>query len=61
MNARQAKCTAFGSNRNATVAEYHAAWQWLYDNEVKLDESDSYMMDKLICDGHVKPKPGYFD
>ena len=61
MNARQAKLIAFGSKRDVTTEEFHSAWQYLYDNEVKLDEPDSYMMDKLICDGHVEPKPGYFD
>ena len=61
MNIKEAKCIAFGSAKEASIEKYWEAWQWLYDNDVELDEADTAFLDKLICDGHVEPKPGYFD
>ena len=61
MNVKQAKSTAFGTSGSETLEEYFAAWQWLYDNDVELKEPDIAYLDKLICDGNVTPKDGYFD
>lgn len=60
MNVREAKCIAFGSKSGDSLEEYFAAWQWLYDHEVELKESDINFLDKLICDGSVIPKEDYF-
>ena len=54
MNIKEAKSKAFGSKVSASLDEYYDAWQWLYDNQVQLGESDTNFMDKLICDGIVK-------
>lgn len=61
MNTKQAKSLAFGSKSPASLEEYYSAWQWLYDNDVELSEADSDFLDKLICDGSVEAKEGYFD
>lgn len=61
MKVGQAKRIAFGSTPTSSTEEYNAAWQWLYDNKVELEEADIYFLDKLICDGAVIPKQGYFD
>ena len=61
MNIKQAKSIAFGSRPSANLDEYYDAWQWLYDNEVELKEPDILYLDKLICDGNVTPREGYFD
>ena len=61
MNIKQAKSIAFGSRPSATRDVYYDAWQWLYDNEVELKEPDILYLDKLICDGNVTPREGYFD
>ena len=53
MNIKEAKSLAFGSKPSADLAEYYGAWQWLYDHDVELGESDANYMDKLICDGHI--------
>ena len=53
MNVKQAKSLAFGSKTSATLEEYYDAWQWLYDNDVELEEADLNYLDKLICDGVV--------
>mgnify|MGYP001145098073 CR=1 FL=1 len=55
MNIKDAKSIAFGSRESATLDEFYDAWQWLYDNKVELSESDTYYLDKLICDGIVNP------
>ena len=55
MNLRDAKCIAFGSRQAASLEEYYSAWQWLYDNQVTLSESDINYLEKLICDGVVIP------
>lgn len=55
MNLKQAKCIAYGSRPAASLEEYYSAWQWLYDNQVELSESDYNYLDKLICDGIVIP------
>ena len=53
MNVKQAKSIAFGSDTSGTLEDYYAAWQWLYDHKVELNEPDENYMDKLICDGHI--------
>lgn len=61
MNVAQAKKIAFGSQSSNDLKEYFDAWQWLYDNNIELKEPDLCYLDKLICDGSVVPKEGYFD
>ena len=61
MNVGQAKKVAFGSQPSNNLQEYFDAWQWLYDNKIELKEPDHDYLDKLICDGSVIPKEGYFD
>ena len=61
MNVKKAKMVAFGSTESATLDEFFDAWQWLYDNNVELKPSDEMYLDKLICDGNVIPREGYFD
>ena len=61
MNVKEAKSIAFGSRGAESLEEYFGAWQWLYDNNVELKEPDVDYLDKLICDGSVIPKDGYFD
>ena len=60
MNVKQAKSLAFGTKASASLEEYYAAWQWLYDNDVELKQPDVNYLDKLICDGVVLPKENYF-
>jgi len=48
-----AKRIAFGSESEASLEEYYEAWQFLYDHNVPLGESDSHYLEKLICDGHI--------
>ena len=60
MNVKEAKVLAFGSRESSSLEEYYEAWQWLYDNKVDLKEPDLMFLDKLICDGLVKPKKDYF-
>ena len=61
MTTKEAKMIAFGSSESGTLEEYYDAWQWLYDNKVELKPSDELFLDKLICDGNVIPREGYFD
>lgn len=61
MNVGQAKKVAFGSQSSHNLQEYFDAWQWLYDNKIELKEPDLDYLDKLICDGSVIPREGYFD
>ena len=58
---KDAKRIAFGSIPAITLEDYYAAWQYLYDHDSDLKEPDVNYLDKLICDGHVKPREGYFD
>ena len=60
MNTKEAKTIAFGSTEALSLTQYYEAWQWLYDNEVPLKEPDVNYMDKLICDGHLVAREGYF-
>ena len=60
MNVKEAKRIAFGTTPASSLDEWHGAWQWLYDNEVDLQEADMNYLDKLICDGNVIPKSDYF-
>ena len=60
MNVKEAKSVAFGSKPSYDIFDFYAAWQWLYDNGVELEEADRNYLDKLICDGNVVPKEGYF-
>ena len=60
MNVKEAKRIAFGTTPSTSLEEYHDAWQWLYDNEVELQEADMNYLDKLICDGNVIPRANYF-
>ena len=53
MNIKEAKALAFGSRPSTSLDEYYGAWQWLYDNKVRLNVADAGYMDKLICDGHI--------
>ena len=53
MNVKQAKSIAFGSKPAASLDDYYAAWQYLYDKSVELEIPDVEYMDKLICDGHI--------
>jgi len=59
VNVKEAKRLAFGSDPSTTLDQFYDAWQWLYDNETELSESDYNYLDKLICDGMVKPREGY--
>ena len=59
MNVKEAKRLAFGSDPSTTLDQFYDAWQWLYDNETELSEADCNYLDKLICDGTVKPREGY--
>ena len=61
MNVGQAKKVAFGSQPSNNLQEYFDAWQWLYDNKIELKEPDIRYLDKLICDGSVIHRKGYFD
>lgn len=61
MNVKRAKVIAFGSKEAASLEEFWDAWQWLYDNNIELKEPDLHFLDKLICDGHVIPRKGYFE
>jgi hypothetical protein len=60
VNTKEAKSLAFGSKPSATLEEYYEAWQWLYDNKIELKQADIDFLDKLICDGIVKPVNDYF-
>ena len=60
MNVKEAKRIAFGTSPSISLEQYHSAWQWLYDNEIDLQEADINYLDKLICDGNVIPKSDYF-
>ena len=60
MNTKEAKTIAFGSKPSYDISDFYAAWQWLYDNDVELEDPDIAYLDKLICDGNVEPKDGYF-
>jgi hypothetical protein len=60
VNIKDAKRVAFGTTGAETLEEYFKAWQWLYDNEVELQEADMNYLDKLICDGNVIPRSNYF-
>ena len=53
MNIKSAKQIAFGTTPASTLEEYYRAWQWLYDNDVDLEDPDLNYIDKLICDGHI--------
>ena len=53
MDIKQAKSIAFGSKEAASLDEYYAAWQYLYDKSVDLEIPDVEYMDKLICDGFI--------
>jgi hypothetical protein len=61
VNIASAKRIAFGSVPTETLEEYYQAWQWLYDNDIELRVDDIDYLDKLICDGCVNPKEGYFE
>ena len=54
MNIKEAKALAFGSKESENLEQYYGAWQWLYDNETELSESDADYLDKLICDGIIR-------
>jgi len=56
----EAKRIAFGSVPADSLEQLHGAWQWLYDNDVELKQSDIDYLDKLICDGDVIPREDYF-
>ena len=61
MNLKEAKAIAFGSRPADTLANYYAAWQWLYDNisNAGLRHADLIYLDKLICDGIIETKDGW--
>ena len=61
MNVKLAKLLAFGTKESSTLDEYISAWQWLYDNEIELKTPDLHFLDKLICDGQVIPREGYYE
>lgn len=61
MNVKEAKTIAFGTKSSESLEEYFSAWQWLYDNKIELKEPDMNYLDKLICDGSIKPQADYFD
>ena len=54
-----AKEVAFGILPAVSLVQYYEAWQYLYDSKTPLNESDSYYMDKLICDGSVLTTENY--
>lgn len=58
---KDAKRIAFGSIPAPTLEDYYAAWQHLYDTQADLKQADINYLDKLICDGCVSPRAGYFD
>ena len=60
MNVKEAKRKAFGTTPCESLEEWHNAWQWLYDNDVELQDADKDYLDKLICDGNVVPREDYF-
>jgi hypothetical protein len=60
VNVKDAKRVAFGSTPCESLNEWHRAWQWLYDNDIELQEADMNYLDKLICDGNVIPRDDYF-
>ena len=55
VSVSEAKKTAFGSEvkREVSPVRYYAAWQYLLDNNIILEEADTLYLDKLICDGLV--------
>ena len=53
MNTKQAKSIAFGSIPASSLEEYYQAWQFLKDNNIELQESDQYYIEKLVCDGVI--------
>jgi hypothetical protein len=61
VNTKDARRIAFGTTPASDLPEYFAAWQHLYDAEVELKQPDIDYLDKLICDGNVTPREGYFD
>ena len=44
---------AVGTSKTQDIHEWVAAWQYLYDNNADLPESDELYLDKLICDGVI--------
>ena len=58
---KDAKRIAFGSIPACSLEDYYAAWQHLYDTKADLQQADINYLDKLICDGCVSPREGYFD
>ena len=60
MKIAEAKRIAFGSTPAESLDKWHSAWQWLYDNDIELQEADKNYLDKLICDGNVIPREDYF-
>ena len=59
MKIREAKTIAFGSTPPESLSQFYEAWQWLHDNKIQLSDADAGYLDKLICDGLVKPYEGY--
>ena len=50
---------AIGTSQCHDIHEWVAAWQYLYDNNASLSESDRLYMDKLICDGVILTPENY--
>ena len=49
----EAHKVARGKKQSVGLETYYEAWQYLYDNNALLPESDQLYLDKLICDGVV--------
>ena len=52
-SVKEAFSVARGKCQAVDVDHYYDAWQYLYDNSVPLDISDTLYLDKLICDGVI--------
>ena len=48
-----ARAVTRGTRQSVSLAEYYDAWQFLYDHEAPLEESEYYYLQKLIADGAV--------
>ena len=57
MNIKKAKSVAFGSTPAESLEEYYEAWQFLYDANTLLRESDYYYLWRLIEAGYITGEP----
>ena len=52
-SVKEALSVARGKCQAVDVDHYYDAWQYLYDHNHPLSESDTLYLDKLICDGVI--------